>query len=42
VLTTATVLMDLLMRLGHIAPDEEAEYVALATRMHGRFRYFMW
>ncbi|KAF5350431.1 hypothetical protein D9756_008664 [Leucocoprinus leucothites] len=36
------VLIDLFMRLGYITPDNEPNYMALATRLRGRFRYSLW
>ncbi|KAL0945968.1 hypothetical protein HGRIS_012246 [Hohenbuehelia grisea] len=36
------VLIDLLMRLGHVTPDNEPDYMQIVTRMHNRFDYERW
>lgn len=41
-LNRGTVLIDLFMRLGYITPDNEENYMKLATRTHGRFSYELW
>jgi len=36
------VLIDLLIRLGHITPDNEPQYMDILTRLHTRFDYERW
>ncbi|KAJ3844627.1 nudix hydrolase 20 [Lentinula raphanica] len=38
----ALVIIDLLIRLGYITPDNEPEYMKIITRLHGRFGYERW
>ncbi|KAJ4001999.1 nudix hydrolase 20 [Lentinula boryana] len=38
----ALVIIDLLIRLGYITPDNEPEYMKILTRLHGRFEYERW
>ncbi|KAE9402651.1 hypothetical protein BT96DRAFT_879286 [Gymnopus androsaceus JB14] len=35
----ALVIIDLLIRLGYITPDNEPDFMKIITRMHGRFEY---
>jgi len=36
------VLIDLFIRLGHLTPDNEPDYVEIVTRLHGRFDFERW
>jgi len=38
----ALVIIDLLVRLGYITPDNEADFTQIVTRLHGRFDYDIW
>ncbi|KAF5348027.1 hypothetical protein D9758_010035 [Tetrapyrgos nigripes] len=38
----ALVLIDLFIQLGYITPDNEADYMKISTRLHGRFDYDHW
>ncbi|KAK0194205.1 nudix hydrolase 20 [Armillaria mellea] len=38
----AVVLIDLLIRLGRITPENEPEYMKILTRLHGQFDYERW
>lgn len=34
-----TVIIDLLIRLGYITPDNEPDFMKIITRLHGRFDF---
>ncbi len=36
------VIIDLLIRRGYITPDNEADFLEILTRLHGRFDYDSW
>ncbi|KAF9260744.1 nudix hydrolase 20 [Marasmius fiardii PR-910] len=38
----ALVIIDLLIRLGYITPDNEPDYQKIITRLHGNFDYDLW
>lgn len=38
----AAVLIDFLVRHGHLTPDDEPDYMEIVTRLHGRFEYERW
>jgi isopentenyldiphosphate isomerase len=38
----ALAVIDLLIRLGHINPDNEPDFMEINTRLHGRFDYESW
>ncbi|PFH51180.1 hypothetical protein AMATHDRAFT_143183 [Amanita thiersii Skay4041] len=38
----AIVILDLLIRLGYVTPENEPDYMHIVTRLHGRFDYDKW
>lgn len=38
----STVLIDFMIRLGYLTPDNEPDYMKIITRLHGRFDYERW
>jgi len=39
---SALVIIDLLLRLGYITPDDEPDFMKIVTRLHGSFDYDRW
>ena len=42
ILMLSLVIVDLLIRRGYITPDNEANFLEILTRLHGRFDYDSW
>lgn len=40
--STPTVIIDLLIRLGYITPDNESNFMKVINRLHGSFDYAKW
>ncbi|KDQ56717.1 hypothetical protein JAAARDRAFT_194689 [Jaapia argillacea MUCL 33604] len=38
----AIVIIDFMIRHGHVTPDNEPDYMSILTRLHGRFEYDRW
>lgn len=36
------VIIDFLIRHGHLTPENEPQYQEIVTRLHGRFNYDQW